>query len=276
MASFINRSSSWMLWYDEQLKLNNGPFHELAFGELSELDDVPPSYAGDSRAFSSTIATVDEDLVFLMIPAAGKRVSILHQCFSHSEKPGREASVIGLCGPDSHAQFKEIPVKAAALAINLPATTHGTSHPRVPTMDQFLEVRDAGEFASLEGEDSGKEVGEIEKLPNSWWLHPAFFLILQGTRGGRAAEVAIKILEGMDGWFEGNDDADELKLGAACTLEFLWAVEKGFTTAVTFGDLGGSPGLDSKCRKILSKIFKESTSGDSNPRVRQLVRTYRS
>ena len=263
MASSLNRPSSWVLWYNE-LKSKAGPFHDFAAGELSELDSVPLSYVGDPRAFGATVATTSEDLVFIMVPGHAKRVNILHQCFAHSEKPGGEASVVGLWGPNAQAQFRSITSKTAVQTINLPTTTRGTSHPRVPTMEQFLKVNNAGEFASLEGDEGGDEATVLEMCPNSLWLHPAFYFLVEGTRGGRAADLAMEILQNLDGWFEGSEDAEELKAGAARTLEFLWAVEKGFTTAVAFGDPDESPGLDLKCRRVLNKIFHDAAPDSSS------------
>ena len=269
MASSGLRYSPWIRWYVDQAS-KPGEFKDLDRKVLSYYDNVAKSYLSDPSRFVTEVAT-SGGTNFVVVAASGNNVKILHQCFSFSAVPGGELEVYGIWGSRSSSPFKKINIRAAVHPLSVSSvTTRGgkaasaKADPTIPSIEQFLGVDNTSDFASLMGGAEDTPVAALEKEPSSFWLHPFIYRSIKGTAGGRAAELGLDLISALR-----EVDADEKSKEGASeghrALVFLWAVEKGYASQVTLGDLPDLQALDEKCQGILDKLRPGSPTGSGSP-----------
>ena len=253
-------SVPWVVWYANQTSLP-GPFSTLEGKALSYFDDVPNSYLSDTSRFVTEVAT-REGMNFIIVPASGSNVKILHQCFAFSDAPGGEMSVFGIWGARSASPFKKINVRAAVAPMIVPKATRGGKVPHIPSLEHFLTANDAEEFAALEGDETDTSAAILQKDPCSFWIHPFLYRHIKGSAGDRAAELGMKVIHYLR--LVEAEDSDQSGSAAEgyFALVFLWAVEKGFTSPVSLGDLPDNSALDEKCHEILRKLLPREDPDD--------------
>jgi hypothetical protein len=84
MAEYMtitSRFSSWKEYYLSKKKETGGFLHQLAENKRSLLNYVPRTFVGHPAAFKKVIEDNGEEN-FLLLPAGGNRVNIVHNCFT--------------------------------------------------------------------------------------------------------------------------------------------------------------------------------------------------
>lgn len=100
MAEGVPRSAPWVVWRADQSSLP-GPFLVVLEEQaLSCFDGVQKSCLSDASRFVTKVV-MREGVNFIVAPASGTNVKIVHQCFAFSEVPGGDLSVFGIWGARS-------------------------------------------------------------------------------------------------------------------------------------------------------------------------------
>ena len=250
-----SRSAAWVSWYSNQFS-RPGILSGLSNKPLSFFDGVPKAYVSNEPRLVSAVAT-HEGTCFIMVPTKDANVKLMHQPFVFSETPEGELSVFGICGPRSSSPFKKINTRLAVLPLSPPTvTTRGGVVHKIPSLDQFLGVEDADDFANLNGGPDETDVSELGRIPCSWWFHSRVFIALDGVAGGRAADLGYQLAQTLVEAASELEGEHSLEESGYHTLIFLWAVEKGFATPSTLGDIPDSDDLDDKCQSIQRKLLR--------------------
>ena len=257
MASRGPRYSPWIGWYVAQAS-KPGAFKDLDDEALSYLDGVAKSYLSDSSRFVTEVATSD-GVNFIILAATGGSVKIVHQCFAFSEAPGKDPEIFGILGARASSPFKKVNIRTAVAPLSVPSITtrggkeEGKEGLTIPSIEQFLETASSDEFVSR----------TLEKEPCSFWLHPFLYRQVKGVASGKAADLGSEIVKSLRIIAADEKEDKGAEETGYRTLVFLWAVEKGYATTVSLGDLPDDENLDKKCRGILDKLRPPGPPGPS-------------
>jgi hypothetical protein len=117
-------------------------------GKLSIFDPLPGDYANGADKSKSAVATYP-DGNFLVLPAGGNNVRILHHCFVYGE-PGSPSVVVGISGTRRTSPFKTIHITHAVIPVAEPRATRGGRNvvTFLPSMEEFLGCENASDFES--------------------------------------------------------------------------------------------------------------------------------
>jgi hypothetical protein len=151
-------------------------------GKLSILDPLPGDYAENSEKFKSMVASYS-DGNFLLIPARGNKVRIIHHCFVQGD-PGGTTVVVGISGMRRTSPFKTVNVAHAVALITKPRATRGGGNDIsfLPSVDEFLGCENPKDFETLTPEDKDFPASILREQAQSFWLHP---LVLETHRSGQ-------------------------------------------------------------------------------------------
>jgi hypothetical protein len=192
----------------------------------------------DLERFKSIVATYyDEN--FLVLPAGGSNVRIIHRCFVHGD-PGSPTVVVGISGVRRTSPFKTINSNQAVTPFAKPRATRGGGNDIffVPSMEEFLGCENFSDFKDLTPTEGEFPASPLWGQAQSFWLHPLIFEIAEGSPTQRAANLALAIIEALSGNLASKEEMQAEDRGKEVhnLLLFLWAVEKSLTTKVTLGD----------------------------------------
>jgi hypothetical protein len=84
------RFNSCVSFYKIKAREISGAIQVIMKDKLSIFDPLPGDYAKDSEKFKSVVASYS-DGNFLIVPAGGNKVRIIHHCFIHGD-PGHSPS----------------------------------------------------------------------------------------------------------------------------------------------------------------------------------------
>jgi hypothetical protein len=115
------RFNSWVSLYKDKARETSGSIQVIMKGKLSILNPLPGNYAKNSEKFESMVASYS-DGNFLLIPAGGNKVRIIHHCFVHGD-PGGTTVVVGISGTRRTSPFKIVKVGHAVSLNTKPRAT---------------------------------------------------------------------------------------------------------------------------------------------------------
>jgi hypothetical protein len=105
------RFDSWVSFYKYKARETSGAIQVIIKEKLSIFDPLPGDYAKDSEKFKAMVASYS-DRNFLLVPAGGNKVRIIHYCFIHGD-PRSPTVVVGISGTRRTSQFKTVNVAYA-------------------------------------------------------------------------------------------------------------------------------------------------------------------
>jgi hypothetical protein len=174
MASYMTinlRCSSWKEFHLSKKKRSEGFLKEPMKLENSLGSSDPFAFVNDPPAFSRLIDLL-EDEHFLLLPACGNRVNLVHSCFKATAANDEGASIFGILGSRRSSPFKRVNVGQAVIHQASPRVTtlEERKENLVPSMKDFARCICADNFrdsvARPEGKN-GKPAEILGKLPSS-------------------------------------------------------------------------------------------------------------
>ena len=131
MAEYMTISSRYPSWREYYLsKKKEAKGFRKGFIEYDNLHVLPSSYVNDPTVFIDTVDCLEGEN-FLLIPAGGNKVSLVHNCFSAVvDQPG--PSVFGILGIRKTSPFKKINVGNAVAHRSPPRITRSEERKEEP------------------------------------------------------------------------------------------------------------------------------------------------
>ena len=182
MAAYMTinaRYASWRELYLSKKKDSKGFGQEPIKFEDSLSSTAPWSFVNDPTAFEDTITTL-KGKSFLLLPAGGNRVNLVHDCFCADVDDDKGSSVFGILGSRGSSPFKRINVGQAVLPRSSPRVTRSEerkeSLTRSPLKD-LAKYSSADEFRDLFTDPGGKGLSEsaLRKEPQSFFVGRSVF-----------------------------------------------------------------------------------------------------
>jgi hypothetical protein len=182
-----SRHSSWKEFHLSKKKGTEGFLKEpMKFENLLGSND-PFAFVNDPSAFLRLIDLL-EDECFLLLPAGGNQVNLVHSCFKATAATGDEGSLVfGILGSRRSSPFKRVNVGQAVMHQASPRVTRPEERKDnlVPSMKDFAKCICADDFrdwvAAPEGKNS-KPAKILRELPSSCFVHRSIFKIF-GDKG---------------------------------------------------------------------------------------------
>jgi hypothetical protein len=256
--------NSWLDFY-EYKKSIPGILKTIEEKEISIFDTMTRGYLQKPERFVVNVGSHANN--FIMLPTTQSSVLLFHHAFLLSHLPEDPPEVFGILGSRRFLPFKQIAtLDSVTNAMTLPTFATRRNKLTIPTIIQFLEISDSREFENLEGSD-GEPITEIEKLPNSHWVHPAIYMVLNGVRLITAADAATSIIRVLkaeaepdegDGSKNENRPVTQNARNAQSLLVFLWAVAKGYSRSVQLIDPPDSNFICDRFSYILEELDPKS------------------
>ena len=233
------------------------------------------AFVDDPFAFLKLIDLV-EDEYFLLLPAGGNRVNLVHNCFKASmDNPDDAAHVFGILGSRRSSPFKCINVGQAVRHQEPPRATRSEERKETlaPSMREFAKCKNADEFR-----DSVSEPGEggysneaLGKFPSSCFVHRSVFEAFGKEGSMRAGELAMRSIKSQN--LAQENEVDPIKKEeeggyskkGENLLLFLWSVENHRMSKVSLKDPPDNDIFDSLAQKAMRKLDKEDTKTEGTP-----------
>jgi hypothetical protein len=276
MAEYMtitSKHSSWKEYYLSKKKETNGFLHEFAENKLSVLDSISLEYVGRPDKFKKVVEFNSDDENFLLLPAGGNRVSIVHSCFNLVNE-NKQNEIFGIFGTRSTSPFKRVSVEQAVRPLLAPRVTRKSKGGRdnwLAPVEEFLECMSADEFRDLVAKEEGYPAAELWKYPQSCFVHPLVFEAFGNDSTKRAGDLALEIMRtlpeetGSD-FGEGDNDRSP-DHHAQQILLFLWAIENLHATKVNLGEAPDSDKFDGRAQSVLGKLNKEEARGGTDDKA---------
>jgi hypothetical protein len=228
-----------------------------------------------TKAFLGSMPTLAEEVssspgpVFLLIPAKGKSVRVVQSCFLPDSQT-KELFVVGIAGTRKTSPFKIIHQQSVVKPMRATSKTRDSS-PFAPVKGAFDHVRSIEDFKIVKGgqKDTGENI--VDKIPNSFLIHPSFFLDHIGGKTIGAADLTVSIiLDTMGGYRKGDSPSLEEHSPTHAfrdsydLLTFLWCVENNLASHVTLEDVPNDDLIESQCVSLLSHLAYWESRLDKN------------
>jgi hypothetical protein len=195
-------------------------------------------YPNDADKFRS-VAVTYPDGNFLVLPARGNNVRIIHHCFVHGE-PGSPPVVVGISRARKTSLFKTMNVNHAVIPVAEPrATRRGKNVVSfLPSMKEFLGCESASDFKSLTIHKEDLPASHLWGRAQSFWLHRMIFEITGGNSTQQAANLALAVMQELSGSLAPEEETESESRAKEVhdLLLFLWAVKKSWTSKVGLTD----------------------------------------
>jgi hypothetical protein len=248
MADYMtisSRHASWKEFYLSKKKgTRKGFFKEpMEFeGSLAGADDTF-AFVNDPTSFTDMVDLL-EDECFLMLPAGGNRVNLVHSCFKATA--GKEgSSVFGILGSRRSSPFKRVNVGQAVRSKASPRVTRSEEgkDASIPSWKDLAKCKSPDEFrdsSAASGGVDGSPGEAFENLSSACFVHRSIFDIFGDEGSMRAGDLATKAIENFsestEGELEeeGEEEGDPRKRYQL--LLFLWAVENFRMGKVSLSD----------------------------------------
>ena len=280
MAAYMTISSrypSWKEFYLSKKKGTDGLLKKTMEFEDSLVDDsFSMDYAEDQLKFGEIVDKYQGEY-FLLLPAGGNRVNLVHNCFRANAKGDGGHFVFGVLGNKWTSPFKQVNSEQAVKHRAPPRVTRSEERKETfaPSMKDFAKCKSADEFRDSEAETEG--IGDsaeiLGKLPSSCFIHRSIFKIFGKGGSMRAGDLAMKALENFadsskdeseEEEEEGEgEDGDPLKRKQL--LLFLWSVENKRMNKVSLSEPPDNEIFDTLARFTMKKLGEELTSTRETP-----------
>jgi hypothetical protein len=279
MAAYMTISTrypSWKEFYLARKKGTKGIRKETMEFEYSLASDDPFTYVNDPIAFSKLI-DVFEDEYFLLLPAGGNRVNLVHSCFDTAAETEGEPDVFGILGSRRSSPFKRVSIRGAVSNQVSPRVTRSEERKETlaPSMQRFAKCNSADEFRDSVADpgERGYSADALEKRPCSCFVHRSVFEVFEKGGSMRAGDLAMKALKyfsaiNTEDEAEEEDEEVDAKKRTQLLL-FLWSVENNRMNKVGLSEPPDDDIFDSFAQKTLRKLDKEETSTEENPKEKE-------
>jgi hypothetical protein len=224
--------------------------------------------AGDTFAFvndpTSFTDMVDllEDEYFLLLPAGGNRVNLVHSC-SKATVDEEGSSVFGILGSRRSSPFKRVNVGQAVRSQASPRATRSDEgkEASIPSWKDLAKCKSPDEFrdsSAAAGGVDGSPVEALKNLPSACFVHRSIFDIFGDEGSMRTGDLATKAIESFsesaEGELEeeGEEEGDPRKRYQL--LLFLWAVENFLMGKVGLSDPQDNDIFDRLAQMKMSKL----------------------
>lgn len=256
--------NSWIDLYNYK-RFIPGNLNTIEEKEISIFDPMTKGYLQKPERFAVNVGSHANN--FILLPTTQSAVNLFHHAFTMSHLPEDPPEVFGILGSRKFSPFKQIS--------NLDIVTNPMSSPTfatrrnkstIPTIEQFLELSSPDDFENLEGEN-GEPLTDLDKLPNSHWIHPAIYSVLKGAKTIKSSDAAMTIIAVLQAGAESDGvgspnnpvpPVSQTATSAQSLLVFLWAVAKGYSKSVLLTDPPDSDFIDEKCSSILEELDPKS------------------
>ncbi len=272
MADYMTISSkhaSWKEFYlskEKETKLF--PVEPMEYGGTGTGDAF--AFLDDPLSFTNLVALL-EDEYFLLLPAGGNRVNLVHSCFKATvDEEG--SSVFGILGSRRSSPFKRVNVGQAAKGKASPGVTRSEEgkEASIPSWKDLAKCKTPDEFrdsSAASGRADGPPGEGLENLPSACFVHRSIFDIFGNEGSMRAGDLATKAMENFSGSAEGEleEDGEEEEGDPKKRYQlllFLWAVEN-----LRMGKVGLSDPQDNDIfdRLAQTKMRKLDERPEKNP-----------
>jgi hypothetical protein len=265
MADYMTISSryaSWKEFYLSKKKGTKGFFKEpMEFeGSLAGADDTF-AFVNDPTSFTDMVDLL-EDEYFLLLPAGGNRVNLVHSCFKATvDEEG--SSVFGILGSRRSSPFKRVNVGQAVRSQASPRVTRSDEgkEASIPSWKDLAKCKSPDEFrdsSAASGGVDGSPVEALENLPSACFVHPSIFDIFGDEGSMRAGDLATKAIENFSESAEGESEEEGEEEGdprkGYQLLLFLWAVENFRMGKVSLSDPQDNDTFDRLAQMKMSKL----------------------
>jgi hypothetical protein len=200
----------------------------------------PFAFVNDPLAFSMLIGLL-EDEYFLLLPASGKRVNLVHSCFKATAANSEGASIFGILGSKRSSLFKRVNIEQAVTHQASPRVTRSEERKDnlVPSMKAFARCICADNFrdsvARPEGKN-GKPAEILGKFPSSCFVHRSIFQIFGDEGSMRAGELAMRALDNFEEESKEQEEEDGDPKKRTQLMLFLLSVKNLRMTTVNLRD----------------------------------------
>jgi hypothetical protein len=268
-----SRCFSWKEFCVSKRKEKEGFLKEPMKFENPLGNSDPFACVSDPAAFSRLINLL-EDEHFLLPPAGGNRVNLVHSCFKATASTDEGSLVFGILGSRRSSPFKRANVRQAVMHQASPGVTRseGRKDNLAPSMKDFAKCACAADsrdtVAAPEGENSQPDE-ILGRLPSSCFVHRSVFEIFGNEGSMRAGELAMRALDNFaknceEESEEEEEDGDPEK--RTQHMLFLWSVENLGMTKVNLSDPPDNDICNRLAQSAMRKVDKSETPTEGDPR----------
>jgi hypothetical protein len=265
MADYMTISSRYASWKEfcfSKKKGTKGFFKEpMEFeGSLAGADDTF-AFVNDPTSFTDMVNLL-EDEYFLLLPAGGNRVNLVHSCFK-AKVDEEGSSVFGILGSRRSSPFKRVNVGQAVRSQASPRVTRSDEgkEASIPSWKDFAKCKSPDEFrdsSAVSGGVDGSPVEALETLPSACFVHRSIFDIFGDEGSMRAGDLATKAIENFSESAEGESEEEGEEEGDPRKryqlLLFLWAIENFRMGKVSLSDPQDNDIFDRLAQMKISKL----------------------
>mgnify|MGYP000146474127 CR=1 FL=1 len=213
MADYMTISSKCASWKEfclsKEKETKLFPMEPMECGGSGTGDAF--AFLDDPISFTNLVALL-EDECFLLLPAGGNRVNLVHSCFKawvDEEGP----SVFGILGSRRSSPFKRVNVGQAAKSKASPGVTGSDEgkEASIPSWKDLAKCKSPDEFrdsSAASGRVDGPPGEGLENLPSACFVHRSIFDIFGNEGSMRAGDLATKAIENFSGSAEGKLEED--------------------------------------------------------------------
>ena len=273
MAAYMTIKSRYSSWKDLYLSKKKGtkgfPKETIKLEELTT-SGPSPTFVGDRYAFFRAIDFFEGES-FLLLPAGGNQVSIVHNCFkANVEEIG--LSIFGILGSRRTSPFKRINVGQAVKRQATPRVTMSQERKEAwaPPSEDLAKCKSANDFRDSTDEPGGKghSAAALREYPHACFVHPDVFEAFGKESTIRAGDLAMRILKSPNLNLGSDPDGTHRENPEKETqlLLFLWSVENFRMSKVSLGEAPDNDDFDYMAQKIMRKLDKEESDSEGTPR----------
>ena len=267
MAAHMPISSRFPSWRDYHLSKKKER-KELA-GKTDEngglIARAPFStFSNDPFSFMKAVDFFEGDS-FLLLPAGGNRVSVVHNCFKVDVKDGSGLSVFGILGSRISSPFKRVDVNQATRHQTAPKVTRSEERKEewAPSAENLSKCKSADEFKDLLAKPGDKRYSadELWKYPHCCFAGYPVFEAFGEDCTKRAGDLAMEILrlhhEKARTEPEGEDERAKVPEKEFKILLFLWAIENSWMKKVPLYDAPDNQIFDRLAQEVWQRLDKK-------------------
>jgi hypothetical protein len=234
-----SRHASWKEFHLSKKKETKGFLKEpMEFeSSLAGADDTF-AFVNDPTSFTNVVDLL-EDEHFLLLPAGGDRVNLVHSCFrAIVDEEG--SSVFGILRSRRPSPFKRVNVGQAVRSQASPGVARSDERKEasVPSRKDLAKCKSPDEFrdsSAASGGVDGSPVEALENLPSACFVHRSIFDIFGDEGSMRAGDLATKSTENFSEIAERESEEEgEEEASLAGSSPYFWLAGFAFWESAHF------------------------------------------
>ena len=187
----INSIPNWVKYFSDSVNDEKGKVFDLVLEPFSGSDQKVRELTGSIPNLVDLVQKSEETL-FLLVPAKGKKVRIVHSCFV-SDPLSEDPDIIGIAGTQMTSPFKAMSAKQLTRSVKSKAKTRGKAS-FTPGPGDFDDIQSTHDFMNLKGNKMEYGINNTDEIPNCFVVHPSFFVDHSGGKPINAAVLAVAII----------------------------------------------------------------------------------